>query len=68
MLNDLHHPAQGGLRRTRTSGAIIVADNMLGRAAPGAIAYGQAIRGMPGITSIVLPVGSGIEVSRYEPV
>ena len=29
--------------------------------------YARAIRTKPGITSVLLPVGSGLEVSRYEP-
>lgn len=47
-------------------GAIIVADNMLGPD-PNVKVYGKAIREKPGITSILLSVGSGIEVSRYDP-
>ncbi|WP_180902358.1 O-methyltransferase [Martelella soudanensis] len=64
---DLYVPCLEAFYPKLNPGAIIVADNMLGRAAPGAIAYGKAVRAMPGITSVVLPVGSGIEVSRYEP-
>jgi hypothetical protein len=30
--------------------------------------YGKAIRAMPGITSVLLPVGTGIEISRFEPI
>ena len=29
--------------------------------------YGRAVRARPGITSVLLPVGSGIEISRFEP-
>ncbi len=29
--------------------------------------YGRAVRAKPGMTSVLLPVGSGIEVSRFEP-
>jgi len=47
-------------------GAIIVADNMLGPAA-GVREYQQAVRAKSNVTSILLPVGSGIEVSRFEP-
>jgi predicted O-methyltransferase YrrM len=49
-------------------GAIIVADNIQ-RPAPGEgiAAYLKAVRTAPGMTSILLPVGSGIEVSRYDP-
>jgi hypothetical protein len=29
--------------------------------------YGEAVRAKPRIASVLLPVGSGIEVSRLEP-
>jgi predicted O-methyltransferase YrrM len=48
-------------------GAIIVADNMLRGAAEGVKRCGRAVRAKPGITSVLLPVGSGIEVSHFEP-
>lgn len=48
-------------------GAIIVADNMLRPGGEEVKRYGRAIRAKPGITSVMLPVGTGIEVSRYEP-
>ena len=47
-------------------GAIIVADNMLGPD-PNVKVYGRAVRAKAGITSVLLPVGAGIEVSRFEP-
>jgi hypothetical protein len=28
--------------------------------------YARAVRALPGITSVLLSVGSGIEISRYE--
>ena len=28
--------------------------------------YGEAIRARPGISSVLLPVGSGLEVSRFD--
>ena len=48
-------------------GAIIVADNMSRMAETGIAEYKAAVRAKPGMTSIFLPVGDGIEVSRYEP-
>lgn len=48
-------------------GAIVVADNMLRPGSEDVRAYGRAIRAKPGMTSVLLPVGTGIEVSRYEP-
>ena len=47
-------------------GAIVVADNMA-RQATGIAAYAQAVRAMPKMTSVLLPVGDGLEISRYEP-
>ncbi len=46
-------------------GAILVADNMLGRD-PGVKDYAVAIRAKPEIASVLLPVGQGLEVSRYK--
>jgi predicted O-methyltransferase YrrM len=48
------------------AGATIVADNMLRpvEAKADALAYRRAVRAKPGVTSVLLPVGSGIEVSR----
>jgi predicted O-methyltransferase YrrM len=48
-------------------GALIVADNMLYPAysRPDAAAYGKQVRSYPGMQSVMLEVGSGIEVSRY---
>ncbi len=47
-------------------GAVIVADNMLRpkQSRPDALAYRRAVRAKPGITSVLLPVGSGLEISR----
>jgi len=47
-------------------GALIVADNMIHPGGEAVAAYGRAVRAMPGMTSVLLPVGSGIEVSRFE--
>jgi len=47
-------------------GAVIVADNMLRpkESRPDALAYRRAVRAKPGVSSVLLPVGSGLEVSR----
>jgi predicted O-methyltransferase YrrM len=49
-------------------GATIVADNMLYpvQARADALAYRRAVRAKPGIASVLLPVGSGLEVSRLK--
>ncbi|MBN1240102.1 MAG: class I SAM-dependent methyltransferase [Gammaproteobacteria bacterium] len=48
-------------------GALIVADNMLypERARANADAYRDRVRAAPDMTSVLLPIGSGLEVSRY---
>lgn len=49
-------------------GAILVADNMIrGGSTGGQAAYARAVRATPGMSSVLLPVGSGLEVSRFEP-
>ena len=45
-------------------GAILVADNMIFPPNTEVKEYASLIRGMPGVSSVLLPVGSGIEVSR----
>lgn len=49
------------------SGAIVVADNMLDPEIlrPVANAYRAHVSSTPQMTSVLLPVGSGIEVSRF---
>ncbi|PPC75684.1 methyltransferase [Pokkaliibacter plantistimulans] len=49
------------------AGAIVVADNMIRPGNEFVQSYGRAIRAKAGITSVLLPVGTGIEVSRYQP-
>jgi predicted O-methyltransferase YrrM len=48
-------------------GGIILADNMLypETAIAAANAYRERVRAAPQMTSVLLPVGSGIEISRY---
>jgi predicted O-methyltransferase YrrM len=47
--------------------AIIVADNILRPGNADVQRHGRAVRAKPGITSALLPVGSGLEVSRCAP-
>lgn len=65
---DLYVPCLEAFYPKLNPGAIIVADNMLNSREPGVKAYAKAIQAKPGLTSVLLPVGSGIEVSRFEPV
>ncbi|MET0295427.1 MAG: class I SAM-dependent methyltransferase [Phenylobacterium sp.] len=48
-------------------GAIIVADNMLRPGGELMQQYADAVRAKPGMASVLLPVGSGLEISRLEP-
>ena len=49
-------------------GAIVVSDNMIEPASEheAVMAYQRAIRGKPKITSVLVPVGSGLEISRFD--
>jgi predicted O-methyltransferase YrrM len=50
-------------------GAIIVSDNMIepASAREAVLGYQKVLRSKPGISSILVPVGSGLELSRFEP-
>lgn len=47
-------------------GAVIVADNMISPGGPEVARYGKAVREKPKMTSILVPVGQGLEISRFE--
>lgn len=64
---DLYEPCLELFYPRLNPGAIIVADNMLRPGGEGVQRYQKAVRAKPGISSILLPVGTGIEVSRFEP-
>lgn len=64
---DLYVPCLEAFYPRLNPGAIIVADNMIRPGTEDVLAYARAIRGKQGITSVLLPVGTGIEVSRYQP-
>jgi predicted O-methyltransferase YrrM len=63
---DLYTPCLEAFYPKLNPGAIIVADNMLFPGGPEVALYGRAVRAKPGMTSVLLPVGQGLEVSRYE--
>ncbi|WP_216671315.1 O-methyltransferase [Mangrovicoccus sp. HB161399] len=50
-------------------GAILAADNMIRGGGDGTAqsAYAAAVRATPGMSSVLLPIGTGVEVSRYLP-
>lgn len=62
---DLYLPCLEAFYPKLNPGAIVVADNMLRPGDENVRQYGAAIRAKSGITSVLLPVGSGIEVSRF---
>ena len=62
---DLYVPCLDAFYPKLNPGAIIVADNMLRPANDEVKQYARAVRALPGITSVLLPVGSGIEISRF---
>jgi predicted O-methyltransferase YrrM len=64
---DLYVPCLEAFYPKLNPGAIVVADNMLRPGGEEVQAYGRAVRAKPGMTSVLLPVGTGIEISRYEP-
>ena len=64
---DLYLPCLDAFYPKLNPGAIIVADNMIRPGNDDVKAYAANIRKRAGITSVPLPVGSGIEVSRFEP-
>jgi len=64
---DLYVPCLDAFYPKLNPGAIIVADNMVRPGGEDVKRYGLAVRAKAGVSSVLLPVGSGIEVSRFEP-
>lgn len=64
---DLYVPCLDAFYPRLNPGAIVVADNMLHPGTEDVKAYGRAVRAKPHMASVMLPVGSGLEISRYEP-
>jgi predicted O-methyltransferase YrrM len=64
---DLYVPVFERLYPKLSPGAIVVADNMLQpeRARPHARAYQERVRAAADMSSVLLAVGNGLEVSRY---
>ena len=64
---DLYIPSFDLIYPKLADGALIVADNMLHpeRARPDANRYRARVREAGGMTTVLLPVGHGIELSRY---
>ncbi len=64
---DLYVPSLDLFHPKLAPGAVIVADNMLQPAADrtNALTYRRAVRAKPGVTSVLLPIGQGLEISRF---
>ncbi|NHN83966.1 DUF1442 domain-containing protein [Acetobacter musti] len=63
---DLYVPCLEAFYPKLAPGAIIVADNMIRPGTEDVKKYSRAIRAKPDISSVLLPVGTGIEVSRFK--
>jgi predicted O-methyltransferase YrrM len=63
---DLYLPCLEAFYPRLNPGAIVVADNMIFPPSDDVRRYAKAIRAKPKISSIMLPVGSGLEISRFD--
>ena len=63
---DMYTPCLEAFYPKLNPGAIIVADNMISPGGPEVARYGKAVREKPKMTSILVPVGQGLEISRFE--
>ena len=64
---DLYIPCLDAFLPKLNPGAMIVADNIIYPGGDDVRRYSKAVRAKPGMTSILVPVGAGLEISRYEP-
>ena len=62
---DLYVPCLEAFYPKLNPGAIIVADNMIHPRSDDTRAYAEAVRAKPGLETVRLPVGSGLDVSRF---
>jgi predicted O-methyltransferase YrrM len=63
---DLYVPCLEAFYPKLNPGAIVVADNMIFPASAEVRRYAEAVRARPGMSSVLLPVGSGLEISRFD--
>lgn len=63
---DLYVPTLEAVLPKLANGAIIAADNMLRPGSEEVRAYAKAVRSKPGMRSLTLPVGTGVEISVYD--
>lgn len=64
--NHLYEPCLRAFAPRLNPGAIVVADNIRPDD-PVTTGYVKTIRGLPGMTSLPVPVGQGLEISRFLP-
>jgi predicted O-methyltransferase YrrM len=62
---DMYTPCLDAFYPKLNPGAIIVADNMIFPGGENVLRYARAVRAKPNMTSIQVPVGSGLEISRF---
>jgi len=62
---DLYVPCLDAFYPKLSDGAIIVADNMIRPGGPDIARYAKAVRAKPKMSSILVPVGQGLEISVY---
>jgi predicted O-methyltransferase YrrM len=63
---DMYTPCLEAFYPKLNPGAIIVADNMIMPGGEEVLRYAKAVRAKPDMESLRLPVGSGLEISRYK--
>ncbi|HEY3889635.1 MAG TPA: class I SAM-dependent methyltransferase [Caulobacteraceae bacterium] len=63
---DLYAPCLEAFYPKLNAGAIIVADNMIRPGGDEVLRYAKAVRAKPGMETIRLPVGSGLDISRFK--
>ena len=63
---DMYTPCLEAFYPKLNPGAIIVADNMIMPGGDEVLRYAKAVRAKPDMESLRLPVGSGLEISRFK--
>jgi predicted O-methyltransferase YrrM len=63
---DLYVPCLEAFYPKLSPGAILVADNMIRPGGEDVARYARAVRAKPKMRSVLLPVGSGLEISRFD--
>ncbi|HEY2049047.1 MAG TPA: class I SAM-dependent methyltransferase [Caulobacteraceae bacterium] len=63
---DLYVPCLEAFYPKLNPGAIVVADNMIRPGGEDVERYERAVRAKPKMRSLLLPVGSGLEISRFD--